>query len=298
MGFYQGRALRRDAPRPRRPASRLARLLQVLAAIAVVTVLASLPLPSVLSQLLRVRTIRVEGLRYLDAARVAKIAGVERGRDLLALDPARARQALLLDPRIEAARVAREWPAAVRITIVERAPVLLVRHGLPWEVDSAGVLLPPLSEGVVADVPMLSGVSFDGVAAGSRLAVPSVARGLAWAGALSSNELQLSGQVSEIDVSDSSSTELLLMSGTRVRSPAWPPDTRTLSALRVVLADLAHRGLSAEDVDLRFRNQVIVRPVESGGSAATRVAMDAVGSSAGPVAPANLGSPVPAERRR
>ena len=36
---------------------------------------------------------------------------------------------------------------------------------------------------------------------------------------------------------------------------------RTLSALRVVLADLRQRGTTAEEVDLRFDQQVIVRPV-------------------------------------
>ena len=54
-----------------------------------------------------------------------------------------------------------------------------------------------------------------------------------------------------------------MMDGTRVRTPAWPPDERRLSALRVVLADLHQRGTVAQEVDLRFDNQVIVRPAET-----------------------------------
>jgi cell division protein FtsQ len=213
-----------------------------------------------------VREVRVEGVRYLDAAQVARVAGLHAGDDLLTLDLARARQALLLDPRIARARVTRLWPRGVRVTVVERQPVLLVSHGVPWEVDSSGVLLPPLARGVVADVPFLAGPDFSRLRAGTQVSSLVLRRGLAWVRALATRDLQLAGAVSELDVGDPRSTSLLLMSGTRVRAPAWPPGARALSALRVVLADLEQRGVAAEEVDLRFEDQVIVRPV---GAAAT-----------------------------
>ena len=87
-----------------------------------------------------------------------------------------------------------------------------------------------------------------------------MARGLAWAGALSQQVLQLAGQVSELDVTGPDVTDITLLDGTRVIAPAWPPSTRRLSALRVVLADLKQKGTAAEEVDVRFENQVIVRP--------------------------------------
>ena len=94
---------------------------------------------------------------------------------------------------------------------------------------------------------------------------PEVQRGLAWVRALSARELQLAGQVSEVDVSDAASTGLTLLDGTRVLAPGWPPGTRRLSALRVVIADLKERGTTANEVDLRFEDQVIVRPAASAG---------------------------------
>jgi hypothetical protein len=69
-----------------------------------------------------------------------------------------------------------------------------------------------------------------------------------------------------VDVADARTTRLLLLDGTRVLVPAWPPDVRPLSALRVVLADLHQRGVVAREVDLRFVNQVIVRPAQAGSS--------------------------------
>jgi cell division protein FtsQ len=208
-----------------------------------------------------VHEVRVEGTRYLDGAQVAEVAGLHPGDDLLRLDPARARQALLLDPRIARAGVARVWPWDVRVSIVEREPVMLVRHGVPWEVDSAGVLLQPLARGVVADVPLLIGPDLSGLRAGTQVLTPEVRRGLAWVRALGARDLQLTREVSEVDVADPGVTGILLMSGTRVLAPVWPPGPRPLSALRVVLADLQHRGVLAGEVDLRFMDQVVVRPV-------------------------------------
>jgi cell division protein FtsQ len=208
-----------------------------------------------------VHDVQVEGARYLDGARIADVAGLHAGDDLLTVDLARARQALLLDPRIAQARVTHAWPRDLRVRVVEREPVLLVRHGVPWEVDSTGVLLPPLAPGVVADVPLLIGPDLSRLPAGTQVLTPEVQRGLAWVRALGARELRLAGEVSEVDVADPRATGILLMNRMRVVAPAWPPGARSLSALRVVLADLQHRGVAAGEVDLRFVDQVVVRPV-------------------------------------
>jgi cell division protein FtsQ len=223
--------------------------------------LAHLPWRWMRERLAVVQQVRVEGARYLDASRIAEIAGLERGDDLFALDFERARQALLLHPRIARASVGAAWLRNVKVSIVEREPVLLVRHGVPWEVDSAGVLLQPLARGVVADVPLLTGPDFSRFRAGTQVLTPEVRRGLAWAQALAARDLQLAGEVSELDVADERVTGLLMMNGTKVLAPAWPPGVRCLSALRVVLADLQRRGVVASEVDLRFDGQVVVRPL-------------------------------------
>ena len=266
MSLYQGRALQPGRRVRRRGAGPLVLRLVLLAGLAFL--LAHLPWGTLRRRVAVVDRVRIEGAHYLDAVRVAAVAGIHEGQDLFAVDLARARQALLLDPRIARAEVRREWPRGVRVSIVERVPVLLVQHGVPWEVDSAGVLLPPLAKGVVADVPLLAGPDFARQRAGTQVLTPQVRRGLAWVRAMAARELQLSGQVSQVDVSDPWSTGLLLMSGTRVLAPAWPPGTRKLSALRVVLADLQHRGTIAQEIDLRFQDQVIVRPVPPARAAA------------------------------
>jgi hypothetical protein len=261
MGWYQGRALepvaRRRGPRP----SLLRRIATVFGVLAVLAIAVQLPWAALRQRFARLTEVRVEGTHYLDAQRVARAAGLAPGQDLFRLDLARARQLLLLEPRVASAEIGRRLPRGVQVRIVEREPVMLVSHGVPWEIDSTGVLLEPLQAGVVADVPLLVGPRFDRLPAGARVSSLEVRRGLAWVQALGARELQIAGQVSEVDVSDPSVTGLSLMDGTRVLAPGWPPGMSRLSALRVVLADLHKRGTAANEVDLRFEDQVIVRPV-------------------------------------
>jgi len=287
MSLYQGRALERG-PRPgvrpgARPGARpvpnrrwngrprMLRSVRIGLALAgfagLALAAARLPWRQLRERVAVVQEVRIEGTLYLDAARVGEIAGLRAGDDLIALDLERARQSLLLDPRISRAEVTRAWPRDVRVRIVEREPVLVVTHGTPWEVDSAGVLLQPLARGLTADVPLLTGPDFSRQRAGTQVLTLEVRRGLAWVRALAARDLQLLVGVSEVDVSDPLATSVLLGNGTRVLAPAWPPGARALSALRVVLSDLQRRGVLAGEVDLRFENQVVVRPVGVTGSA-------------------------------
>jgi cell division protein FtsQ len=258
MGTYQGKALMAKAARRRGGRKRL--VVQMLLVAGVVAALAHVPWPALARHVAVIGELRVEGTRYLDPVRVQAIAGLAVGQPLWTADLRRARQSLLLDSRIAAAEVTRQLPRGIRIAIRERVPALLVDHGTPWELDSTGVLLAPLEKGVVADVPVLVGPDLEGVPAGTQVASSEIARGLRWAETLADPMLQLAGQVSELDVSRDPVTTLTLLDGTRVVADTWPPSARTLSALRVVLADLKHKGTTADELDVRFENQVIVRP--------------------------------------
>jgi len=265
MGWYQGRALERARVKRRRRVSFPKRMLWLGGALALLVGLAFLPWKALRQRFARLASVQVEGTRYLDADRVMRSAGLTPGEDLFAIDLERARQQLLLDPRVAAAELHRKPLRSVKVRIVEREPVLLVDHGVPWEIDGTGHLMPPLENGVTADVPLLVGPHLAGLPGGCQVDRVEVRRGLAWVRALSAEELQLSGQLSEVDVSDAARTGLTLLDGTRVVAGGWPPGAPRLSALRVVIADLRQRGTTAGEVDLRFDNQVIVRPEGSAG---------------------------------
>jgi cell division protein FtsQ len=270
MSRYRGKALQ-DPKRARRSpaASPLRRPLRVLLVMLVLGGLAMVPWGEIRERLLIVDHIHVTGLRYLDVAKVRERSGLQEGQDLLGLDLPRARQMVLLEPRIQSARVRRVGLRSIEIHVEERVPALVVEHGEPWEIDANGVLLEPLQAGVVADVPMLAGQDFSSFRPGSQIQTPEVRRALAWTAILSDNGLRLTGQVSEVDVSDPRLTRLVLLNGVRVIGPVWPNGARQLSGLRATLADLAAKGMTPREVDVRFKDQIVVRGAKPDGPPAT-----------------------------
>ena len=269
MSRYQGKALASAGRSQKGPEQPLRKPLRVLLVMLVLGGLAMVPWGEIRKSVLVIDRIRVSGLRYLDEGRVRNRSGLKEGQDLLALDLTRVRQLVLLEPRLESATVRRIGLRGVEIAVVERVPALAVEHGEPWEIDAEGVLLEPLQSGVVADVPMLVGPDFSNRRAGSLVQTPDVRRGLAWTAILSDNALRLTGQVSEVDVSDSRLTRLVLMNGVRVVGPAWPNGARQLSGLRATLADLNAKGMMPREVDVRFKDQIVVRGARPTGATAT-----------------------------
>ncbi len=268
MNRYQGKALHaaRRAGRRRSPLDRALRVVLIMLGIGL---LAMVPWGELRARLLVLDRIHVVGTRYLDPARVRERSGLAKGQDLLELDLGRARQLVLLEPRVHSASLRRVGLRSVEIRVEERVPALAVEHGEPWELDANGVLLEPLQAGVVADVPMLAGPDFSDFGPGSQIQTLEVQRGLAWTAILSDNALRLIGQVSEVDVSDSRLTRLVLLNGVRVIAPVWPNGARQLSGLRATLADLAAKGLTPREVDVRFKDQIVVRGARPGGPTAT-----------------------------
>jgi len=279
MSRYQGKALgpsRGRGPRanPKKKAAfPLRKPLLVLGVILGLGLLAMLPWGELRARVLVVGRVRVGGLRYLDAERVRRRSGLAAGQDLISLDLARARQLVLMEPRVKQARVRRAGLRDVEIRVEERVPAMLVAHGEPWEIDATGVLLEPLEQGEVADVPLLSGPDFSEQRPGTQVQTVDVRRGLAWTAVLSDNALRLAGQVSEVDVSDAGLTRLVLLNGVRVLAPAWPNGTRQLSGLRATLADLAAKGMTPREVDVRFKDQIVVRGARPNGPTAATGAM-------------------------
>ncbi len=259
MSTYQGRALERGPRRRGRHPGLLRQALRVLLVMAALGLLALVPWRDLRKRYAVLQRVEVSGLRYLDAARIRARAGLVPGQDLLSIDLDRVRARVLADPRVARAEVRRSGLRAIEVRIIERVPALAVPHGEPWEIDTSGVLLEPLQHGVVADVPILTGVDISKERPGTRLDSPRVQRGLAWAAVLSENALRLEGQVSEVDVSRDRVTQLVLMNGVRVIGKAWPPDTRQLSGLRATLADLQAKGMMPGEVDVRIPDQIIVR---------------------------------------
>lgn len=203
--------------------------------------------------------VAVSGLEYLSPAEVLKAAGLGPTEAFFKVDLERARRRLACQARVREARVERWLDGRVHITIVERVPAVLVPLGRLTEADGAGRLLPPLVGGVVADLPVVTGLA---APRGGWIREPGYARALRWVRALAAPEVGLGGRVSEVDVAAAAETRVVLSpSGVRVLLPDEPDDVEELSALRIVLADLAAKQQEPVLIDCRVRGQAVVRAV-------------------------------------
>jgi cell division protein FtsQ len=105
------------------------------------------------SSVLDTRAVTVSGTRELTSEQVTAVAAVPLGRPLSRQDlDAVARRATTL-PQVSAAKVTRDWPHTVRVTVTEREPLLgVAQPGGFLIADGAGVVFaakPTLPPGVV-----------------------------------------------------------------------------------------------------------------------------------------------------
>jgi cell division protein FtsQ len=112
-------------------------------AVALVVALVGAAVGAVLSPLLDVDRVVVDGLERVDPAEVQDASGVRRGDRLVAVDLGAARASVRDLPGVAAATVVREWPDTVRITVVEERPLVRVRAGdTEVVVSETGSVLP------------------------------------------------------------------------------------------------------------------------------------------------------------
>jgi cell division protein FtsQ len=92
----------------------------------VVVVLVGVAYGVTMSPLLAVDTVQVRGTSRLTPAQVTAAAGVHDGDAMAWIDTGAAVSGMEALPYVRAARIEREWPHTVRITVEERVPVAWV----------------------------------------------------------------------------------------------------------------------------------------------------------------------------
>ena len=202
--------------------------------------------------------VTVSGNVYLSPEEVRSAAGLGERVSFFRVDLEKARGRLLRHKRVRDARLSRRLDGAVHVDVSERVPVALALHGRALEVAADGVVLPALVGGVVPDLPIVTGLRSP---SGGRFADDDWPRAVRWVRRLADPALALEGRVSEIDVSQEDETRVVLVPrGTRLLLPAEARGAAGLAALRVVLADLAARGVEAVTIDCRARGLAVVQP--------------------------------------
>ena len=105
-----------------------------------------------------VKHVRVEGQKRLTVNEVMEVAGVSRGPNVLSLKTDEVAKQLVMHPWIASARVERELPDRLVLSIVERQAVAQLALGALYLVDRRGELFKRVESGENFDWPVFTGL--------------------------------------------------------------------------------------------------------------------------------------------
>jgi cell division protein FtsQ len=213
------------------------------------------------SPLFVLREVQIEGCQRTTPETVRSLIGAPEGRSLLLLDSARISRTLEHHVPILNATVIKQFPHRLLIRIRERTPVALVQIREPlYYLDGEGVVLYRTRPGDPLDFPLITGLAERSWQMGRPDQGRMVQEALSLLRVL--NESRLPGGVSEIRV-DRSEGLCFYLEGFPVEiRVGWEEFGPRIERLARVLADLAADPDGVASIDLRFRDQVIVRKPE------------------------------------
>ena len=205
-----------------------------------------------------VHEVEVRGAGRLAQERVREVAGVVSGTNLFRVDTAAAAERLQRLPEVRHADVTRALPARVVISIEERRPFTLVHAGRLHWIDEDGVAFGSERRAVATDVPVITGLTPEEVAAMRSAPSPKARAAIGLIRTIRQAHPALLGEISEIDVGGGDGPVLYTLDGVEVRIGTDEWDGR-LARLEGVLDQIAASGQAVNSIDLRFRDQVVLK---------------------------------------
>jgi cell division protein FtsQ len=200
----------------------------------------------------------VSGQSRLSREAIEAAAGIAPGSNIFALDTRDVVARVEALPLVRRAAVIRDLPNRVAIVVEERRPFTLVSAGKLHWIDEEGVDLGADARPVALGSPVISGLFSEDLGAGGAPAAERTASGLALLRLLQRSDTGLVQSISEIDMSRGEGPVLYTVDGVEVRLGSDDWETR-LGRLLGVLAQLKASGEAVASIDLRFRDQVVLK---------------------------------------
>jgi cell division protein FtsQ len=205
-----------------------------------------------------VTAIEVTGQSRMTRQEIEAVSGITPGVNLFLLNPRDVVARLEAHALIRRAEVTRALPNRVTITVEERRPFTLVHTGKLHWIDEHGADLGPESRAVALGAPVLSGLDAGELGSGPGAPSERATLGITLVRLLVHSQSPLLQQVSEIDMSRDEGPVLYTVDGVEVRLGKEDWEAR-LGRLQGVLAQLSAAGEAVTSVDLRFRDQVVLK---------------------------------------
>jgi len=205
-----------------------------------------------------VTAVEVTGHSRMSRQDIEAASGITPGVNLFLLNPRDVVARLEAHPLIRRAEVMRALPNRVTLVVEERRPFTLVHTGKLHWIDEHGANLGPESRAVALGAPVLSGLDAGELGSGQSAPSERATLGITLVRLLLRSQSALLQQVSEIDMSRDEGPVLYTVDGVEVRLGKEDWEAR-LGRLQGVLAQLAAAGEVVASVDLRFRDQVVLK---------------------------------------
>ncbi len=220
---------------------------------------------SYLGPLHEIREVRIQmsGNGQLAVEEIEAVLGIEAGLSFTDLDWAEAALRINSMPRVKTQRLSYQWPHVLKVSVVEYVPVavLLGADGQIVEVTRQGVVFPPRGESL-PDLPILSfefALSLVDLAPGERIDLPGTRDLLGLFEKLQRDYGALWCGISEARLLNSGGYELFWNDSPIVIWGQGEVSETQIAAWLSVINDLQSNGETDAVVDLRFRDQVLVR---------------------------------------
>ncbi len=206
-----------------------------------------------------VQQVEVRGAQRLTPAEIVAMTGVTPGQNLLALHLKAIGQQVARNPWIASVRVQRFFPGTVALSVTERKPVAVANLGLLYYLDAQGEPFKPLNFGDNLDLPVVTGLSDDGLTtdpAGTRAALKGACDLL---GALQQHGSFILADVSEIHYDRDHGFTLFTTSGAvpiRIGTDDFPGK---LDRFARIYQTLMTQQSGLQYIDLDYSDRIVVK---------------------------------------
>ena len=205
------------------------------------------------------KKISIEGNYTIEKEKILALSGFKLSENFLKLNYRAAENRLRALPKIKDVEIVTEGIGEVLIRISERESVLLVLHERKfYELDAEGYILSASNRNVRVDLPILTGVAMPvtgiGESVRAEIKIKSV---INWVVNLAPSFLT---NISEICLNGN---EIVLITNNGIK--IYPGNAvnfkNNFDLLTIVLERFQKDGMKISYVDMRFNNEVVVKPI-------------------------------------
>ncbi|OQA76332.1 MAG: Cell division protein DivIB [bacterium ADurb.Bin243] len=205
------------------------------------------------------KKISIEGNYTIEKEKILALSGFKLSENFLKLNYRNAEKRLRAIPKIKDVEIITEGVGEVLIRITERESVLLVLHDRKfYELDAEGYILSASNKNVRVDLPILTGVAMPltniGESVRAEIKIKSV---INWIVNLAPAFLT---NISEICLNGN---EIVLITNNGIK--IYPGNAsnfkNNFELLTIVLERFQKDGMKISYVDMRFNNEVVVKPI-------------------------------------